>query len=263
MTQRRFFDPAYYRIVLFDQRGCGRSTPHGCVTDNTTDHLVADIEQIRTFLGIARWQVFGGSWGSSLALAYVLAHPQHVTHLILRGIFLSRKSELDWFLNGIKQFYPEAWEDLLRPLQTHEQNDLFQAYTQRVFSEDPAVSIPAAINWNAYETGVMTLLPDHVSNATVAENVQLARARVQLHYLVNECFIGQRDILTEVKALAHIPTIIIQGRYDMVCPPITAWQLKQAMPHARFHLVADAGHSAMEPGIRSALVAATEFFKAV
>jgi proline iminopeptidase len=260
-AQRRFFDPEHYRIVLFDQRGCGRSTPQGCIEENTTDHLVADIDRLREFLNIGCWQVFGGSWGSTLALAYALAHPSRVTRLNLRGIFLSRKTELDWFLNDVKQFHPDAWEKLLSILSSTERNDLINAYIERIFSEDPAINIPAAINWNAYETSIMTLLPDSAKKSVAEDSVQLARARVQLHYLVHECFMGQRDILDEVKALAHIPTTIIQGRYDMVCPPLTAWQLKQAMPHARFHMVADAGHSAMEAGTRSALIAVTEQFK--
>ncbi|MEQ1602296.1 MAG: prolyl aminopeptidase [Methylophilaceae bacterium] len=260
-AQRRFFDPEHYRIVLFDQRGCGRSMPQGSVAENTTEHLVADIEHLRDTLGIKSWLVFGGSWGSTLALAYALAHPSHVTGLILRGIFLSQKSELNWFLKDVKQFHPEAWQNLSSFLKPKERKNMVNAYVKRIFSDDPATNIPAAINWNAYETSIMTLLPERTKNTSAGNDIQLARARVQLHYLRHECFVGHRDLLDEVKTLAHITTVIIQGRYDMVCPPLTAWQLKLAMPHAIFHMVPDAGHSAMEIGTRSALIAATEQFK--
>lgn len=262
-AQRRFFDPLHYRVVLFDQRGCGRSTPHGCVEENSTEHLIADIEHLREALGIESWLVFGGSWGSTLALAYALAHKSRVNGLILRGIFLSRKFELDWFLDGVKQFHPEAWHNLNNFLNVKERKNLIEAYRQRIFSEDPTVNIPAAINWNDYETRIMTLLPEPSQSTHAEDELQLARARVQLHYLHHECFVGHRDILNEVKTLAHIPTVIIQGRYDAVCPPLTAWQLKQAMPHATLYMVPDAGHSAMEVGTRSALVAATEQFKSL
>ena len=260
-AQRRFFDPAHYRIILLDQRGCGRSRPLGCVDENTTENLVSDIEHLRGLLGIDRWLVFGGSWGSTLALAYTLAYPTSVTGLILRGVFLSRTAELNWFLNDVKHFYPEAWETLLAFLDPSEHGNVLQAYANRVSSNDATVNIPAAIHWNAYESSIMTLRPSSNSSPVVPDDIQLARARVQLHYLLHECFIGQRDILKEIGALAHIPTTIIQGRYDMVCPPRTAWQLSQAMPHAEFHLIPDAGHSAMEPGTTSELIAATEQFK--
>lgn len=260
-TQRRFFDPAHYRIILLDQRGCGRSKPLGCTEQNTTDDLVSDIEALRSFLAIERWLVFGGSWGSTLALAYTLTHPTRVKGLILRGIFLSRPSELSWFLQEVHQFHPEAWEKLVTYLNPTEQDNVLTAYANRVFSDDAAISIPAAIQWNAYEGSIMTLLPGNGSGSPVTNEIQLARARVQIHYILHECFIGQRDILNDVGTLSHIPTTIVQGRYDMVCPPITAWQLKQAMPHAELHMIADAGHSAMEAGTTSALIAATEQFK--
>lgn len=260
-NQRRFFDPAYYRIILLDQRGCGRSKPLGCVEDNTTEHLVADIENLRDHLGIKSWLVFGGSWGSTLGLAYALAHPDRVTGLILRGIFLSRTSELDWFLNDVKHFYPESWEKLLAYLPPTERDNHLNAYARRIFSDDTSISLPAAVSWNAYESSMLSLRPSTSTSTPVASDIQIARARVQLHYILHECFIGQRDVLKEVATLAHIPTTIIQGRYDMVCPPLTAWRLSQAMPHAQFHVIADAGHSAMETGVTSALVAATERFK--
>lgn len=267
-TQRRFFDPNFYRIILLDQRGCGRSIPQGEVENNTTDALVDDIEALRQQLNIINWHVFGGSWGSTLALAYALKYTSSVKSLVLRGIFLSRSKELNWFLNDVKQFYPEPWEKLLAYLPKSEQANPLGAYEKLIFSDDKKISIPAAINWNAYESSIMTLLPKVDSKpSTTQENangeVELARARVQIHYIKHHCFIGERDILTEVRLkLGHIPTTIIQGRYDMVCPPQTAWELSQVMPHADFIMVPDAGHSAMETGVASALVAATEKFKA-
>ena len=260
-TQRRFFDPHFYRIILLDQRGCGRSTPQGSVEENHTDALVADIEQLKKHLGIDKWLVFGGSWGSTLALTYAISYPQSVTGLILRGIFLSRPSELNWFLGEIKAFYPEPWEKLLSYLPSNEQKRPLEAYAQRVFSNDIPLAQEAAIHWNAFESAIMTLLPREPSGNPINAEVELARARVQIHYIEHQCFIGERDLLKEVQTLSQIPTTIIQGRYDMVCPPITAWELKEAMPHAQFEIVADAGHSAMEAGIISALVKATEQFK--
>lgn len=261
-TQRRFFDPLHYKIILIDQRGCGRSKPLGETTNNTIDDLVHDIDMIRVALGIDQWLVFGGSWGSTLGIAYALKYTQHVTGLILRGIFLSRKSELDWFLNDVKAFYPEPWKVLCDFLPVESRNKPIDAYQQMIFSDDIAISIPAAIQWNQFESSIMTLLPRPDSDQEVNGAVELARARVQIHYIHHECFIGGRDLLAEARdKLAEVPTVIVQGRYDMVCPPITAWELKRAMPHAEFHLIDDAGHSAMEPGTTSALIAATEKFK--
>ncbi|ACT51591.1 prolyl aminopeptidase [Methylovorus glucosotrophus] len=259
-AQRRYFDPAHYRIILLDQRGCGRSHPHGGTEENTTDLLVSDIEQLREHLGIDRWLVFGGSWGSTLALCYAIAHSDKVRGLILRGIFLSRPSELDWFLGDVKHFYPEAWQKLLAYLPEEDRGDVLQAYGKLVFNDDPAISAPAATRWNAFEGSIMTLLPGK-NEGSASNEVQIARARVQIHYIKNLCFVGQRDLLQEAKALAHIPTVIVQGRYDMVCPPISAYELHAAMPHAALHMVPDAGHSGMEAGTLSALVAATEEFK--
>lgn len=261
-TQRRFFDPSFYRIILLDQRGCGRSTPEGCIEDNTIDALVSDIETLKQHLNLKEWLVFGGSWGSTLALAYATSHPSSVKGLILRGIFLSRVSELDWFLGEVKNFYPESWEKLLSYLPKNEQSDPLQAYATRVFSEDTNIAGNAAAEWNAYESSIMSLLPrTGVSQNTTPANVEIARARVQIHYILNQCFVGHRDLLAEAKGLSAIPTTIIQGRYDMVCPPTSAWELKNAMPHAKFLMIADAGHSAMEAGITSALVEATEAFR--
>jgi proline iminopeptidase len=264
-TQRRFFDPAHYRIVLIDQRGCGRSKPQGEIEENTTDDLVNDIDAIRAALNIDKWLVFGGSWGSTLALAYALQHTDRVTGLILRGIFLSRPSELDWFLGQVKAFFPEHWESLCAYLPTNKRHNPIEAYEQLVFSDDTKISIPAAIRWNIFESNIMSLLPRLAApSSEINGEVELARARIQIHYIQNDCFVGNRDLLAEAKAkLGHIPADIVQGRYDMVCPPITAWELSKVMPHASFHMVEDAGHSAMETGVTSALVAATEKFKSL
>ncbi len=261
-SQRRFFDPNFYRIILLDQRGCGKSTPLGCTEDNDTNALISDIEALKHHLSIKEWLVFGGSWGSTLALAYAIAHPSSVTALILRGIFLSRPTELDWFLGEVENFYPESWEKLLAFLPLDEQSNPLKAYSNRVFSDAITISGPAAIEWNAFESGMMSLLPriNNSENTTPVE-IEVARARVQIHYILNQCFVGHRDLLSEAKSLSKIPTTIIQGRYDMVCPPTTAWALKKAMPHATLSIIPDAGHSAMETGVTSALIAATEAFR--
>lgn len=262
-AQRRFFDPAHYKIILIDQRGCGRSSPQGETRNNTTDDLVSDIDLIRKELGIERWLVFGGSWGSTLALAYAIRHTAHVVGLILRGIFLSRASELNWFLGEVKTFYPEPWFALCESIPDNLKNNPLAYYKELIFCDDENISIPAAIRWNTFEGSIMTLLPRPSGNdSEINGQVELARARVQIHYIENNCFVGTRDLIAEAGSkLAAIPTVIVQGRYDMVCPPVTAWELSQAMPHAEFHMIADAGHSAMEAGTTSALVAATEKFK--
>ena len=276
-TQRRFFNPTYYRIVLFDQRGCGRSTPQGEVRENTTSDLINDIEAIRLRLGIAKWHVFGGSWGSTLGLVYALKHTSQVESLILRGIFLSRQSELNWFLSEVKNFHPQPYHTLCEYLPANKRENILAAFEALVFSDDTNISIPAANAWNAYESSMMSLLPrepagptDKASkNKTASETktageVEVARARVQIHYIKNLCFVGNRDLLAEAsQKLSHIPTTIVQGRYDMVCPPISAWELARAMPHAKLVMVPDAGHSAMEVGITSALVSATDQYKSL
>ena len=269
-AQRRFFDPSFYRIILLDQRGCGRSQPLGSVTENHTQALIADIEVIRQHLKIDHWLVFGGSWGSTLAICYAQTHPQIISGLILRGIFLSRPNELNWFLGEISHFYPDVWQTLTDYLPMEERDDVLAAYSKRIFSEDTNVNIPAAIAWNAFETSIMKLIPikntaEPMLDQTQQEEmhrIEVARARVQIHYIQHLCFIDGEQVLKNCAALAHIPTTIVQGRYDMVCPPNTAWQLNQVMPHAEFIMVPDAGHSAMEPGVIAALVGATEKFKA-
>jgi proline iminopeptidase len=262
-AQRRFFDPAHYKIILIDQRGCGRSTPQGETRNNTTDDLVNDIDLIRKELGIEKWLVFGGSWGSTLALAYAVRHTSHVVGLILRGIFLSRTSELNWFLGEVKTFYPEPWFALCESIPQNLKENPLGYYKELIFSNDENISIPAAIRWNTFESSIMSLLPRPPGNdSEINGQVELARARIQIHYIENNCFVGSRDLIAEAAGkLAAIPTVIVQGRYDMVCPPITAWELGKAMPHAEFHMIADAGHSAMEAGTTSALVSATQKFK--
>lgn len=274
-TQRRFFDPEHYRIILFDQRGCGRSKPQGEVKQNTTQDLIRDIEAIRLHLNIQRWHVFGGSWGSTLALAYAVEYVSQVISLILRGIFLSRVSELKWFLGDIQHFYPEVWHKLVDYLPKYKQDDVLNAYAALIFSDDLVISSAAAVQWNAFENAIMRLKPmpsatDSTETKTkTAEEVcqenitEVARARVQIHYIQHQCFVDGETLLRKTNVLANTPTVIVQGRYDMVCPPQTAWALHQAMPHAQFFMVADAGHSAMEPSITSALVAATEQVKAL
>lgn len=267
-TQRRFFDPKHYRIILLDQRGCNRSKPQGSTTNNTTQHLVADIDAIRSILGIDRWLVFGGSWGSTLALSYALTFPVRVTGLILRGIFLSRPSELSWFLGDVANFFPEVWQQLISYLPENERSDVLAAYSKRIFNHDAAVNVPAAIQWNAFESAIMRLMPSEDNGTTETQSaeqhaIEVARARVQIHYIQNDCFVDGAAMLKDAHKLAHIPTVIVQGRYDMVCPPTSAWELSVAMPHAEFIMVPDAGHSAMEPGITSALIAATEKFKSL
>jgi proline iminopeptidase len=270
--QRRFFDPTHYRIILLDQRGCGRSRPQGALINNTTADLISDLESLRLHLNIASWHVFGGSWGSTLALAYATQYSQHVISLSLRGIFLSRQSELDWFLGEITHFYPDVWQSLLDYLPTDEQHDVLTAFEKRIASEDMKVSHPASVAWNNYESSIMRLDPTPTSapkNAKTKPDVDtdkladVARARVQIHYIRHLCFINGEHILHAVKKLSNIPTVIVQGRYDMVCPPQTSWMLSRAMPHAEYLIVQDAGHSAMEPGVISALVSATEKFKAL
>jgi proline iminopeptidase len=260
-AQRRFFDPDHYRVILFDQRGCGRSQPSGCIEDNTTDHLIGDIEQLRLHLGIERWLVFGGSWGSTLAIAYALAHPRRVRGLILRGIFLATPPELDWFLYQSRHFFPEAWQSFVAPLGKEGHHDILAAYQQLIFGTDSSQAVAAAKSWNAYESALISLLPTEPTHPPPAEEVVLARARIQLHYLVHGCFLGETPLIERIAHVRHIPTVIVQGRYDMVCPPCTAYALHRAWPEAELHMIPDAGHAASEPGITAALVEATEKFK--
>ncbi|MDP2305942.1 MAG: prolyl aminopeptidase [Pseudomonadota bacterium] len=260
-THRRFFDPARYRIVLFDQRGSGLSTPHAELRENTTWDLVADMEKLRDLLGIDRWVVFGGSWGSTLALAYAVTWPERVAGLVLRGIFLLRDKEIRWFYQGGAHFlFPDAWEDYLAPIPGEEREDLVGAYYKRLTSEDAEVRLAAARAWSIWEARTSKLL---VSEDLVARyedaTFALAFARIECHYFVHRGFFQRDDfLLHQASRLQGIPGVIVQGRYDVVCPMTSAWELHAAWPDSRLVMVPDAGHSAFEPGIEAELVTATE-----
>ena len=263
-AQRRFFDPAAYRIVLFDQRGCGKSTPHASLEENTTWHLVEDMEALRRHLGIERWQVFGGSWGSTLSLAYAQKHPERVTELVLRGIFLLRKQEIDWFYqHGAHLFFPDAWEDFLAPIPPEERGDLVQAYQRRLMGPDAQVRQAAAKAWSIWEARTSYLLPKAEVVAHYGEDAySLAFSRIECHYFVNRGFFrSDNQLLEDVPRIRHIPAVIVQGRYDMPCPMESAWALHKAWPEAELKIIQDAGHSAYEPGTTSALVEATDKFR--
>ena len=261
-AHRRFFDPAFYRIVIFDQRGAGRSTPHGELKDNTTPHLIADMETLRTRLGVERWLVFGGSWGSTLALAYGEAHPDRCLGFVLRGIFLCREQEAEWFLHGMRHVFPEAWHKFVGAIPEAERADLLDAYVRRLNHPDPAVHMPAARVWSTYEGACSTLLPNPDTVAYFSgDHVALGLARIEAHYFRHRVFLPENALLGNVHRLRHIPAVIVQGRYDMVCPTVTADDLHRAWPEAEYVVVPDAGHSAWEPGIRAQLVAAVERFK--
>jgi proline iminopeptidase len=263
-THRRFFDPQHYRIIVLDQRGAGRSTPLGDIVDNTTAHLVADLERLRQHLGVERWVVFGGSWGSTLALAYAQEHPTRCTGLVLRGVFLCRRSEVDWFLYGMRSIYPEAWRAFAGFLPESERDDLLGAYYRRLTAPEPAVHMPAARAWSTYEGACSTLLPSPDTVAAFGEDrMALGLARIEAHYFLNNVVPAERDLVSRVDRLRRTPAFIIQGRYDMVCPIVSADELARAWPEAEYTVVPDAGHSAMEPGIRARLVAATEKLRRV
>jgi proline iminopeptidase len=260
---RRFFDPAAYRIVVYDQRGAGRSTPLGELRDNTTPHLVDDLERLRRHLSVERWVVFGGSWGSTLAIAYAEAHPDRVLGLVLRGIFLCRKREIDWFLYGLRNIFPEAWDRFAGFLPPEERGDLLASYYRRLTDPDPAVHMPAARSWSVYEGSCSTLLPSQETvNYFAGDVVALGLARMEAHYFAHSIFLPENSLLANAHGLRSIPAVIVQGRYDVVCPIVSAHDLVAAWPEAEYRVVPDAGHSAWEPGICAELVAACERFKA-
>lgn len=263
--QRHFFDPRRYRIILFDQRGCGRSTPHACLEDNTTWHLVEDMEMLREHLEIERWQVFGGSWGSTLSLAYAQRHPERVTELVLRGIFLLRPLELRWFYQeGASAIFPEAWERFQAPIPREERGDMIAAYYGRLTSDDPAIRLEAARAWSAWEASTSFLVPRDDGPPPAGQDAFAeAFARIECHYFAHGGFFEHPDqLLRDTERIRHIPAVIVQGRYDTVCPTRSAWDLHKAWPEARLQIVPDAGHSAYEPGIVDRLVAATDAFGA-
>lgn len=261
-NMRRFFNPDIYRVVLFDQRGCGRSTPHASLHNNTTWDLVRDIEVLRAALEIKRWQVFGGSWGSTLALAYAQSHPEHVSELVLRGIFLGSQQEIGWlYQQGTSRLFPEAWQQYIAPIPKRERDNLLHAYHRRLTGDDADERLRAAKAWATWEGSTVHLLPVPAVVATFsADQMALAIARIECHYFVNNCFLGENQLLHDVGRIRRIPAVIVHGRYDVLCPAETAFALSQAWPEARLRMVADAGHSAFEPGITHELVVATDTF---
>jgi proline iminopeptidase len=268
-AHRRLFDPDRYRIVLTDQRGAGRSLPHASEPDadlsaNTTWHLVGDLERLREHLAIERWQVLGGSWGSSLALAYAERHPDRVTELVLRGIFTLRQSELDWFYEGgAAQLFPDNWEAFVAPVPEAERGSMIRAYSRLLNDPDPAVHGPAAVAWSTWEASGITLLPNPEIVARFADpSYALAFARIENHYFMNAGWFEPGQLIRDAHLLKDIPGVIVQGRYDVCTPAVTAWDLHRAWPEAEYVVVPDAGHSAWEPSIRARLVATVERFKA-
>jgi proline iminopeptidase len=258
-ASRRWFDPTVYRIVTFDQRGCGRSTPHASLDRNTTWDLVADMERIREHLGIDKWVLFGGSWGSTLALAYAQTHPERVHALILRGIFLCRPQEIQWFYQaGASRLFPDYWEDYLAPIPADERHDLVDAFYRRLTGSDQIAQMHAAKAWSIWEGRTATLRP----NGQVIERFSepqraLSIARIECHYFINNAFLEEDQLLRDMHKIAHIPGVIVHGRYDVVCPLDNAWALHQAWPNSELSIIRDAGHAAGEAGITDALVRAT------
>jgi len=261
-NHRRFFDPERYDVLLFDQRGCGRSTPHAGLEANTTWHLVADIERLRVLAGVEKWLVFGGSWGSTLALAYAETHPQRVSALIVRGIYTVTRAEIDWYYRfGVSEIFPDAWEDFLAPIPPAERGDLIAAYRKRLTSDDPATRQTAARAWSVWEGSTITLLPQpQLVEQFGQDRFAEAFARLENHYFYHDCWLEPGQLLRDASRLRGIPGAIVHGRYDMPCPARTAFDLHRAWPEASFHLIDGAGHSGMEPGIRDQLIRATDRF---
>jgi proline iminopeptidase len=246
-------------VILFDQRGAGKSTPLGEWRNNTTQLLIDDIERLRQMFGIQQWLVFGGSWGSTLALAYGQAHPERCLGFVLRGIFLCTKAEVDWFINGVKWFYPELYEEFVAPIPAGERGDLLKAYCERLLCEDPAVYWPAARAWSRFEGRRVFLLPQPEEASSDA--LDLGVGRLESHYMLHGAFLEEDQLVRDIGRIAHLPATIVQGRYDVICPPLSAWRLHQAWPGAKLHMIPDGGHGALETGIARALVSATEGFK--
>lgn len=262
---RRFFDPSLYHVVLFDQRGCGRSTPHVELGNNTTQHLVQDIETIREHLEIDHWLVFGGSWGSTLALAYAEAYPNRVLGLILRGVFMCRDRELYWFYQrGASEVFPDYWEEFLKPIPETERGDLLHAYHRRLNGTNELARMSAAKAWSGWESRTASLLPnDSIVSHFGNPHTALSLACLENHYFVNHAFLEPNQLLHDAPNIAEIPGVIVQGRYDLICPMTSAWELRRAWSNSRLDIIPDAGHSASEPGIRAALVQATDQFGAL
>ena len=262
-SYRQYFNPEKWRVIMFDQRGCGKSTPHAELRENTTWDLVSDIEKLREHLGINNWAVFGGSWGSTLSLAYSQTHPERCTGLILRGIFMLRQKELHWFYQeGASNIFPDAWEEYLKPIPQGERDDLLNAYYKRLTSEDKKIRLEAAKSWSIWEASTSKLFLDKSLMNSFGESAFAdAFARIECHYFVNKGFFEREDqLLLDVDKIRHIPAVIVQGRYDVVCPMVSAWELHKEWREAEFIVVPDAGHSMTEPGIQSALIDATDRF---
>ncbi|WP_426577514.1 prolyl aminopeptidase [Xenorhabdus stockiae] len=259
---RQLFNPEHYHVMLFDQRGCGRSKPHASLENNTTWHLVDDIERLRTLMGVDNWLVFGGSWGSTLSLAYAQKHPHAVSELVLRGIFLLRPQELQWYYQeGASRFFPEKWERILSILSEEERTDVISAYQKRLTSSDPAVQLEAAQLWSTWEGETITLLPSEHADSFAEEQFALAIARIENHYFIHNGFMDEtQQLLDHIDAIRHIPAVIIHGRYDMACQVQNAWDLAKAWPEAELHIIEGAGHSFDEPGILHQLIKATDKF---
>ncbi len=263
-THRRFFDPDHYRIIIFDQRGCGRSHPLGSLDNNTAKHLLNDMESLRIHLGIQRWHLFGGSWGSTLAMLYAMEHPRRCLGMILRGIFLCEQDEVDWFLYGIKTVFPEAWEQFAGFLPKEEQGNLLEAYYKVLTGTDSAAALQAAIRWSLYEGACSSLLPNYETITTDEQKQNaMALARIEAHYFRNEVLSPEKSLLNSLDKIRAIPASIVQGRYDIICPIASAHRLHLAWPEADYVVVPDAGHSALDPPLRSRLVEATENFKTI
>lgn len=261
---RRFFDPKHYRIILFDQRGAGKSKPHANLEDNTTWDLVSDIEKIREFLGVQKWVVFGGSWGSTLAIAYAETHPEKVAGLILRGIFLCREEEIEWFYQkGCEWIFPDQWEKYVGFIPENERHQMVKAYYKRLTSDDSKIRLEAAKRWSTWEGSTIKLIQDPETVSTFEEEqMALSIARIECHFFINKCwFESNNQLIENINKIRHIPAVIVHGRYDVVCPVKNAWDLHKAWPEAKLEIIADAGHAADEPGILDGLVRATESFK--
>lgn len=261
---RQFFDPDHYRIVIFDQRGAGLSRPHASLESNTTQHLIGDIERLRETLSVSRWQVFGGSWGSTLALAYAQAHPDRVSELVLRGVFMLRPKELHWFYqHGASEIFPDAWQHYLAPIPEAERGNLLEAYHRRLTHEDESVRMEAARAWSIWEGSTSFLHPNEAARTEFGEPARaLSMARIECHYFLNQGFMAPDQLLSNIDLIRHIPGVIVQGRYDVVCPPASAWELHAAWPESKLVMVPDAGHSAFETGNAAALIQATDHFAA-
>ncbi len=261
---RQFFDPAHYQVILFDQRGSGKSTPHAELRENTTWELISDIEELREKFGVKKWYVFGGSWGSTLSLAYGITHPDRCLGLVLRGIFLTRRKELLWFYQyGASEIFPDFWVRYRDEIPFEERGDFITAYHKRLTSDDEATRLSAARAWSVWEGSTSKLYPDKdLMEHWEGEHEALALARIECHYFMNNSFFPSEDYIIEnADKIRDVPTVIVQGRYDVVCPITSAWDLHRALPEAEFIVVPDAGHSVSEPGITSALVEAMDSFK--